>query len=170
MQRLPSLFALFAILMCAGFATATDHKDKKDDRRPEAKRPEHRDDHRRDDDDDDDDDREHRGDHRHPAPAPNWGRGPAPGPRPPAHPWAHGPHLAPTRCACDQGAPYKIQDCRPALTARGTTNFIRIFEAAAARGVENATIRAMNAASVAPTNNGQPCAENAKPTPAGPRR
>lgn len=145
MHRLPSLSALVAILVTVGYVAATDHKDKpkKDDHRPAVKKPEHRDDHRK-----------PAPEHRHP-PA-QWGK-------PPVNFWIHKPG---SHCACDQGAPYKIQDCRPALTAKGTTNFIRIFEAAAARGVENATIRAMNAANVAPTNNGQPCAENTKPTPA----
>ena len=44
-----------------------------------------------------------------------------------------------------------LDDSHPALTYKGTHAFLNIFGAAAARGVENATIRAMNAAKVCPS-------------------
>lgn len=196
MTRLPALMLTLAILATASIGLATDKKnDKKDDRRPDVKKHDRgndRDDDRR----DRDDDRRDYGRGKpspkqpHPSTRPSLHDG-----HKPQHPGAHPPHFGGPRtmqfvgpkpqhggpkpsfhggphpskpCPCDQSAVYKVNDCRPALTSQGAMNFMRVFESAAAKGVENATIRAMNAATVPPAQNAAPCVTPVLPSAGGP--
>lgn len=55
-------------------------------------------------------------------------------------------------------------NCTPAYSAEGTFAFINIFSAAAAQGVENATIRAMNSTKVCPST--EECKQDEEPATA----
>ncbi len=56
----------------------------------------------------------------------------------------------PVPCVRDASTCVLIDNTRPALTPQGVHAFMAMFQAAAEKGVENATIRALNGAKVAP--------------------
>jgi len=142
---------MFAMVMACASAQATDHKNKEEKKTEQKKREEKKPDEKKPEPKKPED--------KKPEPAkPEAKNLPAPGQ--PLHGYIRSGDCR-SNCCNDAHITVNL-DPRPCYTANGLNTFMAIFSRAAEKGVENATIRAMNAAKVCPDCDEQPSQQTEK--------